>query len=575
MYQSAEEAWKACLDLIESNVRPTGFRTWFLPTKGHSLEQVGEVTKLTIEVPSHFYYEWIESQYQHLLRKSVQHVLGDGGRLYYKVCVAQGDDGRAGATVNLPTQPQHPADHPQQRPIRPQDHQLPRHSSQPPSHFSAPQEDFRSSPPPQQHRPSAPRTAGYDQQPRSYSEGRNQQPQAGPNRPVGRPQRSYGAQPQRPLGDAPVGGETPRLHRKPAPPATPFALPGIERPRLEPNLNPRYQLDRFVGGDSNAVALSTAQAIADKPGNTSFNPLLLYGGVGLGKTHLMQAIGNHILQTRPELVVRYITSDDFTNEFVAAIRENKGNEFSMTYRSVDVLLVDDVQFLATREKTQDEFFHLFNKLYQDGKQIVLTSDQAPREVKGVEQRLVSRFAWGVVLEVRPPGFETRMAILQRKAEDEGLDVSPEIIEFIAHNITNTGRELEGAMIRLLARAGSVGQELTLPMAKEALRDLIQNAPTHLTIDEIMQVVSEETGVTVEQMCHKTRRSDPVRARQLAMHLCKKYTSHSLKKIGVHFGGRDHSTVIHALRKVEDTADVDPDYRATLDALERKVELRRR
>ncbi len=560
MHQSAEETWKACLDLIESNVRPTGFRTWFLPTKGHSLEQVGEVIKLTIEVPSHFYYEWIESQYQHLLRKSVQHVLGDGGRLYYKVCVAQGDEGRAGATVNLPAQPQHPASHPQQQ----------QRFNLPPPH-NEPISDAR--PPAPHHRPPAP---GYDQQPSSLES--PSQPRPGTARPAGRPhqpQRSYGAQPQRPLGNAPIGGETPRLRRKPAPPATPFALPGIERPRLTPNLNPRYQLDRFVGGDSNAVALSTAQAIADKPGNTSFNPLLLYGGVGLGKTHLMQAIGNHILQTRPELVVRYITSDDFTNEFVAAIRENKGNEFSMTYRSVDVLLVDDVQFLATREKTQDEFFHLFNKLYQDGKQIVLTSDQAPREVKGVEQRLVSRFAWGVVLEVRPPGFETRMAILQRKAEDEGLDVSPEIIEFIAHNITNNVRELEGAMIRLLARAGGLGQELTLPMAKEALRDLIQNAPTHLTIDEIMQVVSEETGVSVEQMCHKTRRSDPVRARQLAMYLCKKYTSHSLKKIGVHFGGRDHSTVIHALRKVEDTADVDPDYRATLDALERKVELRRR
>jgi chromosomal replication initiator protein len=386
--------------------------------------------------------------------------------------------------------------------------------------------------------------------------------------------------PPRPLGNAPVGGETPRArplgHPQPqAPSATPFALPGIERPRLEPNLNPRYQLERFVGGDSNAVPLTTAQAIADKPGNTSFNPLLLYGGVGLGKTHLMQAIGNHVLQTRPELVVRYITSDDFTNEFVAAIRENKGNEFSMTYRAVDVLLVDDVQFLSGREKTQDEFFHLFNKLYQDGKQIVLTSDQPPREIKGVEQRLVSRFAWGVVLEVKPPGLETRMAILQRKAEDEGLDVGPDIIEFIAHNITSNVRELEGAMIRLLARAGGTGQELTLAMAKEALRDLVQHAPKGLTVEEIMQVVAEETGVDPDTMRAKTRKSGPVRARQLAMFLAKQYTAHSLKQIGTYFGGRDHSTVIHAVKKVENDADVDVDYRATLDALERKIELRRR
>ena len=328
-------------------------------------------------------------------------------------------------------------------------------------------------------------------------------------------------------------------------------------------------------GDCNRLARSASMAIAQQPGATSFNPFLIYGGVGLGKTHLIQAIGNYVLANNSNKRVRYISSERFTTEFVQAIQNNRVSDFSLFYRQIDLLIVDDVQFFGGKEKTQEEFFHIFNTLHQSGKQIILSSDRPPRDIEGIEERLLSRFQWGLSADVQAPEFETRVAILQRRAEDDGIQVGADVVEFIAHHIKSNIRELEGALIRLLAHATLRMQEIDLSMAKEVLRDLIKDTRVNMTIDEIQRVACEYFNISEDLIRGKTRKREVVQARQVAMYFSKQLTQHSLKTIGLHFGGRDHSTVIHANQSVEDQIDTDPKFKSMMDEIGQRLELRSR
>jgi chromosomal replication initiator protein len=348
-----------------------------------------------------------------------------------------------------------------------------------------------------------------------------------------------------------------------------------QQPALpESELDPRMRFERFVVSNSNRMAFEAARAVADKPGR-NYNPFFIYGGVGLGKTHLVQAIGNHARSQGLVDTCLYVSSERFTSEFVHAIQHNRVAEFSMFYRQIDLLIVDDVQFFSGKEKTQEEFFHIFNTLHQSGKQIVLCSDRPPRDIQGIEERLLSRFQWGLSADVQPPELETRIAILQRKAEDDGIEIDQDVIEFIAHNVKSNIRELEGALIRLLAHSTLHRREIDLVLAKEVLRDLIKETRANLTIDDIQRIVCEYFKISPDLVRAKTRKREIVQARQAAMYFCKQLTQHSLKTIGLHFGGRDHSTVIHACQTVNDQMDTDSHVRETINDLRHLIDLRSR
>jgi chromosomal replication initiator protein len=389
------------------------------------------------------------------------------------------------------------------------------------------------------------------------------------------PQRQQG--PQQPAGSGAASTQT-TGHDAPSedvPVQNPFAIPGIQKAEIDSQLNDSYTFERFIQGDCNRLARSAAWAIAQEPGGTSFNPFLVYGGVGLGKTHLIHAIGNYARANENADSVLYVSSERFTTEFVQSIQRNRISEFSMFYRQIDLLIVDDVQFFSGKEKTQEEFFHIFNALHQSGKQIVLSADRPPREIQGIEERLLSRFQWGLSADVQSPGLETRIAILQRKAEDDGIELPQEVIEFIAHNVKSNIRELEGALIRLLAHATLHQRDIDLNLAKEVLRDLMQDSKVNLTIEEIQRIVCEYLDIPEDLVRAKTRKREVVRARQIAMYFCKDLTQHSLKTIGLHFGGRDHSTVIHANKTVEDQIETDDQFSGMVDEIGRKIELRAR
>lgn len=346
-----------------------------------------------------------------------------------------------------------------------------------------------------------------------------------------------------------------------------------QKPLFETNLNPRYTFENFIKGEGNQLARAAAGAISDNPGGTSFNPLFLYGGVGLGKTHLMQAIGNQIVMNFPEKKVIYLSSDIFTVEFVESIQTNKVNEFSNFYRSMDVLIIDDIQFLIGKEKTQDLFFHIFNTLHQSRKQIILSSDKPPKDLKGLDERLISRFQWGLTADIQPPELETRIAILKRKAETYGMLVSNEILEYIATNITSNIRELEGCLIKLLASVSLSSKEITFDLAKKTVKEIATDRKTStLTIETITKVVCEHLGVAENKIRDKTRKKEIVLARQIAMFFAKELTLSSLKTIGLHFGGRDHSTVIHACNSIEDYKRRDASFQGIIDDIRNKVEL---
>lgn len=339
------------------------------------------------------------------------------------------------------------------------------------------------------------------------------------------------------------------------------------------NLNPNYTFDTFVVGNNNRFAHSASLAVAESPGE-AYNPLYIYGGPGLGKTHLMHSIGHFILDQKPDTKVIYVTSEEFTNEVIESIRN--GNASSMTkfrdkYRTVDVLMIDDIQFIIGKESTQEEFFHTFNALQTQGKQIILTSDKPPKEMETLEERIRSRFEWGLMADIGVPDYETRMAILRKKAESDNFIIDDDILDYIANNIKSNIRELEGALNKLLAYHNLENVNITMEIAEKELANIITpDKPREITPQLIIEVVSEHFHISVDQMMSKNRSSDIAKPRQIAMYLCKTMTSSSLDAVGALLGGRDHSTIIHGVKKVSEEYDNNESTRTLIETIKKKI-----
>ena len=337
-------------------------------------------------------------------------------------------------------------------------------------------------------------------------------------------------------------------------------------------LNSRYIFKNFIEGRGNQFAKAAATSVADGPGQTPFNPLLIYSNPGLGKTHLIQAIGNHILRSHPNLKIMYITSEKFMLDFIQSIQNNKSTQFAQSYRKVDVLLVDDVQFFQTKEQTQEQFFHLFNDLFQQGKQIILTTDKHPNKLTHLKDRLVSRFQSGLIVDIQPPDFETRIAILMKKGENENLDIPFDVIEFIAGAIKDDIRIMEGALVKLLALSSLKQADVTISLAKEVITNLLgKTAFEQVSLEQICKLVASHYNILEKKLYGKSRVFDAVNARHIAMYLCRELTQNSLIFIGKHFGKRDHSTVIHACKAVEDKISKDPSVKKSINLLKKQLQ----
>lgn len=335
-------------------------------------------------------------------------------------------------------------------------------------------------------------------------------------------------------------------------------------------LNPKYTFDTFVIGNSNRFAHAASLAVAEAPAQ-AYNPLFIYGGVGLGKTHLMHAIGHYILSQTPDSKVVYVSSEKFTNELINSIRDDRNNEFRNKYRNVDVLLVDDIQFIAGKESTQEEFFHTFNALHEANKQIIISSDRPPKEIPTLEDRLRSRFEWGLIADIQPPDLETRIAILKKKAKVENINVPNDVMLYIATKIQSNIRELEGALIRIVAYSSLTNKEVTVELAEEALKDIISNnKPREITVNLIKDVVSKEFNIKIEDFDSKKRTRAIAYPRQIAMYLTRELTDLSLPKIGDEFGGRDHTTVIHAYDKIETDINESEEFKSKIDYLLKEI-----
>jgi chromosomal replication initiator protein len=474
MEKTSTQVWDSCLQIIKDNIPAQSFKTWFEPIKALRLE--GNV--LTIQVPSLFFYEWLEEHYVGLLRKTVKKQLGEEGRLEYNIVVEKSST-TIPFTTNMPSNG-------------------------------------------------------------NGAEGKNQ---------------------SMPM---PVA-----LNKDIK---NPFVIPGLKKLQVDPQLNANYTFENFVEGDCNRLARSAGYAVAAKPGGTSFNPLMIYGGVGLGKTHLAQAIGNEIKRSMPDKLVLYVSCEKFTQQFVDALKNNNINDFVNFYQAMDVLIMDDVHNFAGKEKTQDIFFHIFNHLHQSGKQLIVTSDKAPKDLAGLEERLLSRFKWGLSADLQVPDLETRMAILKKKIYADGIDLPGEVIEYVAHNIDNNVRELEGAMVSLLAQSTLNRKEIDLNLAKSMLKNFIKNASKEISMDYIQKLVCEYFEVPIEMVKSQTRKREIVQARQISMYLSKSHTKTSLKSIGAFFGGRDHSTVIYACQTVEDLIDTDKKFKGYVADIQKKLKM---
>ena len=470
-YQSV---WASCLKIIKDNVNLQSFKTWFEPIEPVKLED----DVLTIQVPSQFFYEWLEEHYVTLLRKTIKRELGVNARLEYRIVVENSSGGNSPFTIDYP----------------------------------------------------------------NYNTGANKNPEIA----------------------APLVMGTSIKN--------PFVIPGLKKVNIESGLNANYNFDNFIEGDCNRLCRSAGYAVAQKPGGTAFNPLVLYGGTGLGKSHLAQAIGNEVKQNFPNKTVLYTNAERFTNQFIESLKNNSVNDFVHFYQLIDVLIIDDIHFFANKAKTQDIFFHIFNHLHQESKQIVLTSDRPPRDLEGVEERLLSRFKWGLSADLQAPDFETRVAILEKKMYADGIELPKEVVEFVAYNITNNVRELEGALVSLLAQASLNKKQIDLDLAKKIVKNFVKNMSREVSIDFIQKAVCDYFEVPVEKLKEKTRKRQVVQARQLSMYLSKNFTKHSLKAIGKHFGGRDHSTVIHSCQAIQNLMDTDAKFRESVDDLQKKIQM---
>lgn len=458
--------WNDCLEIIKKSVGEENFNTWFKPIVPVKVD--GDA--LTIQVPSQFFYEWLEDNYVPVLKKAVHAVLGPNSRLEYSVIVDSGGMQAPPVAVNYPN------------------------------------------------------GAG--------------------------------------IGRGPIASDY-----------TPFTFKTLDPKTVNSRLSPNYTFDNFVEGDCNRLARSAGLAVAKKPGVTSFNPLMLYGGVGVGKTHLVQGIGNEIKKSLPDRIVLYVDQSDFTNQFLNALQNHKLQDFQNFYLQVDVLILDDVQFLSGREKTQEMFFHIFNQLHQTGKQIIMTSDCPPRDLKGFQERLLSRFKWGLTADLQEPDFETKLAIIHRKMHADGIEIPTEVAEYLAYSVDTNLRDMEGVLNSLIFHATLLKKQIDLDLAKEVLKNLIKEIQADVSVDFIQKTVSEHFKVDSETLKSKLKKREIVIPRQVAMYFCKRYTQLTLALIGENFGGRDHSTVIHALESVEDMMKTDANFKGTVEELGKKFKMR--
>lgn len=474
MEKTCEQVWDKCLNIIRDIVEWQPYKTWFEPIRPVKLDK----QILTIEVPSQFFYEYLEEHYIGLLGKTLKRELGKEARLEYRIVVENGSVNQRPQTINMPTQ-----FHKQQK-----ENEL----------------DF------------------------------------------------------------------PLVINNPV--KNPFVIPGLKRVQIDSQLNPNYTFDTYIEGDCNRVARRAGITVAEKPGSTSFNPLVLYGGVGLGKTHLAQAIGNEVKRQNQHKAVLYVSAEKFINQFIDSSRREDINDFIHFYQLIDILIIDDIQFFARAAKTQDAFFAIFNHLHQSGKQLVLTSDKPPKDLEGVQERLLSRFRWGLSADLQIPDFETRMEILEMKMKSDGLDMPKEVIKYVAYNVQTNVRELEGALISLLAQSSLNRKEIDLDLAKKVLKSFVKTSAREITIESIQKMVCDYYTVPYDRLLQKTRKREIVQARQITMYLAKAFTKNSLKTIGEHFGGRDHTTVIHSCQTVKDLMDTDTSFRDSVMELQQKVQL---
>ncbi|AXT63482.1 chromosomal replication initiator protein DnaA [Aquimarina sp. AD10] len=475
MNLTAQSVWDNCLSFIEDNITPQAFKTWFEPIKAVKLTDGA----LSIQVPSKFFYEWLEEHYVNLLKVSLTRELGENAKLVYVIKMENTYGNKKPFTEKIP---------------------------------------------------SANRTAVNSQE-----------------------------------VDVPIKSKNPELKN-------PFVIPGIRNVKIESQLNPSYNFENFLEGDSNRLARSAGMAVANKPGGTSFNPLLIFGGVGLGKTHLAHAIGVNIKDNYPEKTVLYISAEKFTQQYIESVKKNNRNDFIHFYQIIDVLIVDDIQLLSGKAGTQDVFFHIFNHLHQNGKQVILTSDKAPVDMQDIEQRLLSRFKWGLSAELHQPDFETRVSIIKNKLYRDGVEMPEEIVEFLANNIKTNIRELEGAIISLIAHSSFNKKDITIDLAKAIVDNYVKNTKREVSIDYIQKVVSDYFQMDVETLQSKTRKRHIVQARQLAMFFAKKLTKASLASIGTQIGKRDHATVLHACKTVDNLSSTDKQFRKYVEDLGKKLTL---
>ena len=361
--------------------------------------------------------------------------------------------------------------------------------------------------------------------------------------------------------------------QKPQQSYNPYVVPGlveIEEVKVDSQLNPNKNFDTFIEGESNRLARSAGKAITERPGGTSFNPLFIFGGVGLGKTHLAHAIGNEIQEKHPKKRILYIEAEDFTKQYSVAAKNNNRTDFIHFYQQIDVLIIDNVQFFASKPGTQDVFFQIFNHLHQNGKQLILTSDKAPVDIQDVEQRLLSRFKWGLSAELQAPDYQMRKRILQAILYRDGVEMSEEIVDYIAQNVKTNIRELEGVNTSLMAEALFNKKEITLDLDKKAVDKIVKNIKKEITVEYIQEIVSEYFQLSIEELQSKTRKRHVVQARQLAMFFAKKYTKLSLANIGKSIGKRDHATVLHACKTVDNLNETDKQFRKFLSDLTTKI-----
>ncbi len=473
MKQTAESVWNNCLLFIKDNIKPQAYKTWFEPIVPVKVSS----DVLTIQVPSKFFFEWLEEHYIKLLRVALVKELGESAKLVYDVKMENSYSSKKPHTVKFPSS--------NRKPFNSQGITLP---------LEIDKHELKN----------------------------------------------------------------------------PFVIPGIQKVKIESQLNPNYNFDNFIEGESNRLARSAGLAVSNKPGGTSFNPLLIYGGVGLGKTHLAQAIGVNIKDKYPEKTVLYISTEKFTQQFIDSIKGNTRNDFIHFYQMIDVLIVDDVQFLSGKAGTQDVFFHIFNHLHQNGKQVILTSDKAPVDMQDIEQRLLSRFKWGLSAELVSPDFETRVSILQDKMFRDGVDIPYEIVEYIAKNIKTNIRELEGVLISLIANASFNRKEFTLSLTKQIVDKFVKNTKKEVSIDYIQKVISKYFEMDVTTLQSKTRKRHIVQARQLAMYFSKRMTKASLASIGSQIGNRDHATVLHACKTVDNMLETDKQFRKFVEEITKKL-----